>query len=60
MKYLSLLLFAIIFIAHFTVSSHADDIWWPEPDYPKPDKASTPEWLLTQKLNFSRWDGGPL
>jgi len=38
----------------------AGDLWWPGPEYPKPEKASAPAWLLNQKLNFSRWDGGPL
>jgi hypothetical protein len=60
MRYLSLLATVFIFGAVFNASVPAADIWWPEPDYPKPEKASAPGWLLSQKLNFSRWDGGPL
>ncbi|MHC4146761.1 MAG: hypothetical protein ACYSUD_18560, partial [Planctomycetota bacterium] len=40
--------------------AQANDLWWPERDYPEPQKAWAPAWLLEQKLNFSRWDGGPL
>lgn len=60
MRYLSLLATVFAFSAVFNTSVPAADIWWPGPDYPKPQKASSPAWLLTQKLNFSRWDGGPL
>ena len=60
MKYLSLLFLAFTFLSHFNTSAPAANIWWPGPDFPKPEKASSPEWLLVQKLNFSRWDGGPL
>ncbi len=38
----------------------ADEIWWHDPDYPFPAKEDAPSWLTDQKLNFSRWDGGPL
>jgi hypothetical protein len=35
-------------------------VWWPDPDYAFPDKESAPDWLKAHKLNFSRWDGGPI
>jgi len=38
----------------------ATEVWWPEPDYPAADAASAPAWLTSQKLCFSRWDGGPI
>ena len=60
MRCLSLLATVFIFGAVFNTSVPAADIWWPGPDYPEPEKASAPAWLLSQKLNFSRWDGGPL
>jgi hypothetical protein len=34
------------------------EIWWPEKDHPGPDPKSAPPWLLSDKLCFSRWDGG--
>lgn len=60
MKLLSLLVIAFSFGAYFNVSALATDFWWSGSNYPKPEKGDSPEWLLTQKLNFSRWDGGPL
>jgi len=60
MRYFFLLVTVFTFSVVFNTSVPAADIWWPGPDYPKPEKASSPAWLLTQKLNFSRWDGGPL
>ncbi len=50
----------LVFGTLFNTSVQAADIWWPGPEYPTPEKASAPAWLLNQKLNFSRWDGGPL
>lgn len=38
----------------------AEEIWWAGPEYPYPVKEDAPAWLTDQKLNFSRWDGGPL
>lgn len=43
-----------------TATVAADAVWWASPDYPYPVKDDAPEWLTSQKLNFSRWDGGPL
>jgi hypothetical protein len=34
------------------------EIWWPDPDYPPARKESTPDWVLKEKILFSRWDGG--
>ncbi len=53
-------LIVVVLILVFAVPVPAGDLWWPGPEYPKPEKASAPAWLLNQKLNFSRWDGGPL
>ncbi len=53
-------LFVVVLSLVFAVSVSADDLWWPGPEYPKPEKAAAPAWLLNRKLNFSRWDGGPL
>lgn len=36
------------------------EVWFPVPSYPYADKESAPDWLKSQKLNFSRWDGGPI
>ena len=60
MKRLLLLVVVFAFGGILNMSTSAADVWWPGPDYPVPQKASAPAWLLTQKLNFSRWDGGPL
>ncbi|UCE49999.1 MAG: hypothetical protein JSW47_07540, partial [Phycisphaerales bacterium] len=60
MKRLLLPVVVSVFGGILDTSTPAADVWWPGPDYPVPQKASAPAWLLTQKLNFSRWDGGPL
>jgi len=52
--------FLVVLILVFAAPAPAGDFWWPGPEYPKPEKASAPGWMLNQKLNFSRWDGGPL
>ena len=59
MRHLMLLL-VFVLGGVFSTLAPAAGLWWPEPEYPGPEKASAPAWLLSQKLNFSRWDGGPL
>src|SRR5262245_16677410 len=34
------------------------EVWWPDPVHPAPRKEWSPQWLLSHKLCFSRWDGG--
>ncbi|MHC4118248.1 MAG: hypothetical protein ACYSWO_12140 [Planctomycetota bacterium] len=58
MKCRFLFVTVVTFICVAPVS--AGDIRWPGPEYSKPQKYSAPAWLLDRKLNFSRWDGGPL
>jgi len=53
-------LVAVVLILVFAVPVPAGDLWWPGSEYPKPEKTAAPAWLLDRKLNFSRWDGGPL
>jgi len=55
-RFLFVVVLSLVFVAPVT----AGDLWWPGPEFAKPEKTSAPTWLLNQKLNFSRWDGGPL
>src|SRR5512147_669491 len=60
MRHRVVLLFTFVLGGVLNTTVPAADLWWPGPDYPLPERAAAPAWLLTQKLNFSRWDGGPL
>jgi hypothetical protein len=53
-------LFLVVWSLVLAVPLQARDLWWPGPEYAAPERASAPAWLLNQKINFSRWDGGPL
>jgi hypothetical protein len=52
--------FSAVLITALAPLSLASDkeVWWPEPGYQYPQQSSTPKWITSQKLCFSRWDGG--
>ncbi|UCD30562.1 MAG: hypothetical protein JSV03_08885, partial [Planctomycetota bacterium] len=60
MRYLLVLTVVFWFGWVLNASAPAADLSCLGRDYPDPQKASAPAWLLSRKLNFSRWDGGPL
>ena len=52
------ILLAVLGTAWIGQPALSAEIWWPGKDFPPADRASTPDWLTTQKICFSRWDGG--
>ncbi|MHC4565709.1 MAG: hypothetical protein ACYTE3_08110 [Planctomycetota bacterium] len=54
------LLVVVVLSLSLALPLQAGDLWWPGPEYPTPRKDAAPAWLLGRKINFSRWDGGPL
>jgi len=58
-RYRLRMLCLVLLLGVFCGSALAE-VWFPTPLYPHADRESAPDWLKNHKLNFSRWDGGPI